>query len=96
MNVFFSKDALQLPDTLDRTYEIRSCLKYSEQTATYLLREKSSGRPFLLKTATDPVCGELLVNEKNILDFIHQSADDILFLLTVILFNRAAYLGPHT
>lgn len=75
MNVFSSKDALQLPYVLDRTYEIRSCLKYSEQTATYLLREKSSGRPFLLKTATDPVCGELLVNEKNILDFIHQSAD---------------------
>lgn len=75
MNVFSDKDAFLLPDILARTYEVRSCLKYSEQTATYLLYEKASGRPFLLKTAADPACGELLVNEKNLLEFIHQSGD---------------------
>ena len=73
MNVFSEKDAFLLPEALARTYEVRSCLKYSEQTATYLLCEKLTGHLFLLKTAADPVCAELLVNEKNILDFIHQT-----------------------
>lgn len=73
MSVFSEKDTFLLPDSLARTYEVRSCLKYSEQTATYLLCEKLTGHLFLLKTAADPVCAELLVNEKNILEFIHQT-----------------------
>lgn len=72
MNTFFEKDSEALPEELDRIYEISSCLKYSDQTATYLLSEKNSGRLFLLKTSCDPVFSEFLTNEKNILEFIHK------------------------
>lgn len=71
----FPEEVLLLPDSLATIYDVRSCLKYSEQSATYLLLEKSSGRQFLLKTASDPVCMELLFNEQKILTYIHQSGD---------------------
>ena len=75
MNVFKQEEAFSLPDELAQLYEVRSCLKYTEQSATYLLREKTSGRFFLLKTAEDPVFADLLANEKTILECIHQSDD---------------------
>lgn len=75
MNVFKEKDSFSLPDELEQLYEVRSCLKYTEQSATYLVQEKASGRFYLLKTAGDPVFSELLANEKSILEYIHQSDD---------------------
>ncbi|MCD8337659.1 MAG: protein kinase [Lachnospiraceae bacterium] len=62
-----------LPDVLAETYEVRSCLKNSGESASYLLQEKSSDSLYLLKTASDPVFVGLLANEKSILDEIHTS-----------------------
>ncbi len=62
-----------LPGELSALYEVQSCLKYSEQSATYLLRERSAGKPCLLKTAEDPIYAKLLENERDVLEFIHQS-----------------------
>lgn len=71
MSTFPEKDTFSLPDELAQIYEVTSCLKYAEQTATYLLRKKQSDRLYLLKTACDPVFAELLTNEKNILEYIN-------------------------
>lgn len=73
MNTFSDKASYTLPDELARQYEIKSCLKYSEQEAAYLLCAKNTERLYLLKTASDPVYAELLTNENNILAFIHKS-----------------------
>ncbi|MDO5424869.1 MAG: protein kinase [Eubacteriales bacterium] len=75
MTAFFEKDSWALPSELAETYQVDSCLKYSEQAATYLLSEKSTGRLFLLKTSSDPVFSELLANEKRILEFIHMTSE---------------------
>ena len=66
------KCSLRLPESLAENYEVLSCLKYSEQTATYLLRQKSVNRTVLLKTASDPIFATALDNERNILDMIHR------------------------
>ena len=63
--------ALQLPPSLSAHYEVSSCLKYSEQSATCLLRQKDTDRFVLLKTASDPLYVKALIDEKNILEFIH-------------------------
>lgn len=63
---------LLLPDSLNQNYVAASCLKYTDQTATYLLRQKSTGRLVLLKTASDPLLADSLTNEYNILEFLHQ------------------------
>lgn len=76
MTVFSGHEDLQLPGALASQYEIRSCLKYSEQTATYLLRKKETDRLYLLKTASDPVLADLLINENNILHFIHEGEEN--------------------
>lgn len=73
MNSFADHDSFCLPDELAVNYEIKSCLKYSEQAATYLLGSKESKRLYLLKAAADPVFAGLLANEKNILEYIHQT-----------------------
>lgn len=72
MRTFSENISFSLPDELAQIYEVISCLKYTEQTATYLLREKQSDWLYLLKTANDPVFAELLTNEKNILRYIRQ------------------------
>lgn len=77
MNSFTDHVSFCLPGELAEKYTVRSCLKYSEQSATYLLRAKNSGRPYLLKTAVDPVFAGLLANEKKILEFIHETGDSI-------------------
>lgn len=71
MNVRAPEESLVLPESLGAKYKIKSCLKYSEQTATYLLTENTGGRTVLLKTASDPLFAESLINEKRILDAIH-------------------------
>lgn len=72
MSTFLEKDSFSLPDELSQIYEVTSCLKFTEQTATYLLREKQSEHVYLLKTASDPVFAEFLTNEKDILEYIHK------------------------
>lgn len=67
----FSYDKIKMPRKLDQDYHIMSCLKYSEQSATYLLRQKSSGKTVLLKTSSDPLFSEALRNESEILEHIH-------------------------
>lgn len=66
-----------LPEELADVYEISSCLKYTEKSGTYLLREKSSGSVYLLKTAVPSVYADMLLNEKQILERIHQMGDPI-------------------
>lgn len=63
---------LSLPDPLNQSYVAVSCLKYADQTATYLLRQKSTERLVLLKTASDPLLADSLTNENHILEFLHQ------------------------
>ncbi len=63
---------LYLPEPLNQNYVAVSCLKYADQTATYLLRQKSTGRLVLLKTASDPLLAASLTNENDILEFLHQ------------------------
>lgn len=48
MTVFSDPEDLLLPEQLARQYEIRSCLKFSEQAVTYLLRDKRTDRLYLL------------------------------------------------
>ena len=67
-----SREKLFLPPSMVSGYKIISCLKYSEQSATYLMRSVQSGKTVLLKTSSDTLFTETLINEKNILDFIHQ------------------------
>lgn len=66
------QNLIQLPEELAAEYEVLSCLKYSAQAATYLLKEKNSGKTVLLKTASDSPYVEALLNEKHILEVIHQ------------------------
>lgn len=71
MSEFSDASRIALPEELAARYEVVSCLKYSEQSSTCILRDSSSGRPYLLKTASDLVYGKLLKNEKEILEYIH-------------------------
>lgn len=71
MSEFSDASRIALPDELAARYEVVSCLRYSEQSSTCILRDRSSGRPYLLKTASDLVYGKLLKNEKEILEYIH-------------------------
>lgn len=64
-----------LPKELASVYEIGSCLKYTEKSGTYLLHERSSGDAYLLKTAVPSVYANMLLNEKKILERIHQMTD---------------------
>ena len=73
MNVFQEQNTFVLPEELACKYEIKSCVKYTEQTGAYLLRERSSKRLFLLKTACGSVYAEMLANEKSILEYIHKT-----------------------
>ena len=66
------KCSFLLPEFLAEDYKVISCLKYSEQTATYLLCQKSGNRAVLLKTASDPIFAKALSNESHILDIIHR------------------------
>lgn len=66
-----------LPEPLLSNYKILSCLKYSEQSATYLVKQVNSGKTALLKTTGDFLFAETLLNEKNILEFIHQQDHSI-------------------
>lgn len=68
---------ISLPEQLSSNYQILSCLKYSEQSATYLVKQISSGKTALLKTTGDFLFAETLINEKNILDFIRQQEHPI-------------------
>ncbi len=64
-----------LPKELASVYEIVSCLKYTDKSGTYLLHEKPSGSAYLLKTAVPSVYANMLSNEKNLLEEIHQTAE---------------------
>ena len=68
----FEKVSLSLPVSLSFDYKILSCLKYSDQTAAYLLYQKSSRQKVLLKTACDPIFTEALTNENYILNLINR------------------------
>lgn len=61
-----------LPEPLYSNYKVLSCLKYSEQSATYLVKQISSDKTALMKTTGDFLFSETLINEANILDFLHQ------------------------
>ena len=50
-----------------------SCLKYSEQASTCLIAVRSSGKTVLLKTASDPLLSKSLLQEKMVLEMIHQT-----------------------
>lgn len=91
MNSVEKQDFFSLPDELAQKYEIKSCLKYTEQTATYLLCSRASGRPYLLKTAADPIFAGLLANEKSILEAVQQSPDTAF----ASRFPVPVYLGMH-
>ena len=64
---------LILPDPLAEHYELVSCLKYSEQASTCLIAVRSSGKTVLLKTASDPLLSKSLLQEKMVLEMIHQT-----------------------
>ncbi|MCD7832439.1 MAG: hypothetical protein LUH00_00380 [Lachnospiraceae bacterium] len=64
-----------LPDVLAETYEVRSCLKDSAESTSYLLQGKDPDSLYILKTASDPIFAGQLANEKSILDRIHHSMD---------------------
>lgn len=64
---------LILPDPPRRTLRARSCLKYSEQASTCLIAVRSSGKTVLLKTASDPLLSKSLLQEKMVLEMIHQT-----------------------
>lgn len=66
-----------LPEPLYSNYKVLSCLKYSEQSATYLVKQISSGKTALMKTTGDFLFAETLINEINILDFLHQQNNPI-------------------
>lgn len=72
MSDFSEPEPLRLPMHLAAIYEVKSCLNYTEVSATYLLRQRSSGHLYLLKTASDPVYARFLSNEKQMLEHIHQ------------------------
>lgn len=64
---------LILPDPLAEHYELVSCLKYSEQASTCLIAVRSSGKTVLLKIASDPLLSKSLLQEKMVLEMIHQT-----------------------
>ena len=64
---------LILPDPLAEHYELVSCLKYSEQASTCLIAVRSSGKTVLLKTASDHLLSKSLLQEKMVLEMIHQT-----------------------
>lgn len=76
-NLSSEKAEHSLPEELAVDYEVLSCLKYSDAAATYLARQKSSGKTVLLKTATDPLLAEALYNEQDLLEFIHRQSSRI-------------------
>ena len=80
-----------LPPALSRTYTIRSCLKYTKQSATYLLSTRASAQEYLLKTAVPSVYSDMLANEKKILEHIHRSSDSVF----ACAFPLPVYLAVH-
>lgn len=66
--------SLRLLSSLSVPYEISSCLKYSDQSATYLLRQKDTGKIALLKFSSNSLYAKSLLNEKTLLDFIHHES----------------------
>lgn len=89
--ISLSGESVVLPGELAKLYEIQSCLNYSEQSVTCLLRERSTGRLCLMKAAADPMYANLLRNERNMLTFIHNS-DNTRIGNT---FSNPLYLGEH-
>ncbi|MCD7715942.1 MAG: serine/threonine protein kinase [Lachnospiraceae bacterium] len=92
MNQWSDDAPFSLPGDLAEIYEVKSCLKYSAQASTYLLRKKETGVLYLLKTALSPEYAAQLVNERKILNFIHASEDSWypkLFPTAVFLEKRA-------
>lgn len=62
-----------LPEDLDSSYEVESCLKCTEKAVTYLLRDRLSGKHCLLKVSEDPLHAKLYKNEYDLLAFIHHT-----------------------
>lgn len=91
MNAFQENDAFVLPGELADRYEIKSCVKYTEQTGAYLLGERGGGRLCLLKTARGSVYAEMLSNEKYILEYIHKTEHSPL----AAAFPVPVYLNVH-
>ncbi|MCD8103729.1 MAG: serine/threonine protein kinase [Lachnospiraceae bacterium] len=75
MNPWSDETPLSLPNDLAAVYEMKSCLKYSAGSGTYLLRKKDTGLLYLLKTASDPEYAVQLKNEQKLLDVIHAQKD---------------------
>ena len=46
MNVFQEQNTFVLPEELACKYEIKSCVKYTEQTGAYLLRNEAASVSF--------------------------------------------------
>ena len=65
---------LILPAPLAEQYEFVSCLKYSEQASTCLLTGRKNGKTVLLKSAGDPFLAKSLLQEKMVLEMIHQNS----------------------
>ena len=96
MSAFSETNSFSLPDELAQIYDVISCLKYTEQTATYLLCEKQSDRLYLLKTASDPVFSGLLTNEKNILEYIRQQDSPLAATFPMPVFLKTYSEGDTT
>lgn len=71
------KDAFSLPRELSGSYELLSCLKYSEQSCSFLLRDRATKKTVLLKTASDLLLAESLQNETSMLGLIHRQSSPL-------------------